>query len=909
MHSLRPPACASHLRPAALSRAICAGLLLLLMLLLGLCASAAWADVEIPGLPEDSAEQPPEPDPGNAQDESAPAEEANPEPAPASRPQAEAGSAGIGSDVLAQARALVFGNSDPRAALSSHSLSEVPPRYKLARAAELLSGGSDAAALSLQALINWLQPLKGRSAAERDTVSLEQLTRAAALSPAEAEAWLYSAWILAAGGRVEAARAQLRSGLAQTERPELLVALLALLGSAGLEAQPLGLQPALPAQQLSDEAADELQQLWQNLLERWPQSTSTLIADAQRVAAQSGGNAARQALERALASEPPPLPAEEAYIYRRLGQLFDEAGQVKQAEDAYRQSLALQYDPRLVRMLADAGRREDAQRGDMVWQQYLRTYGDDPRIWVAYGRYLEDQGDLEHALRQYESSYYLAPEFGPGYSAAGACLLKLGRQDEGQRLLSRSLSLEPQLDSYLLLARLQLDGGQDIQAEQTLRQALQDFPEQLQLLQLHASALARLGRGGEALELLAGHLDSLGAAEPSLYLILAQSAEAGGDANLALSFYERGLQFHPADYALRRNHALGLARQGRGEALLSAVLSARPQLSQRDFAALVDALALYWIEKADFGAGTAFMNQLITALPADPTAYSELALMQSAQGFFNEALASVQRGLNDAGDNYLGRYLEAYLVFRINGPQDALPLARALPEHPQVDANGYVLYLRLLEERGDYLEQADVARRGLELFPGHKDLFAFLARSLYFSGDTPAVISLLEDPAQAQISYPAREEMLGSAYLDEGSPVKAAALLKTALAARPGNASLLALQAQAHYALGQYPEARSLCQEALRSNPDSTAAQLWLGFALEALGELEAAASALAFVSKSPLASREELAWAALGHARLALDVGDSAEAATRLGEAEAFEYYAPFFQAELDRSRSSAGL
>ncbi len=896
---------------ARLCRGLC---VLLLSFALLATLTPAQADVAIPALPEgDEAVQPGiDPQLQEPDTEAGPPADSPANAAEQARPLAEAGSAGVDSDVLSQARALVFGSGDQRAALCSLSLGETPPRYKLERAAELLETGGDSHSLALLGLIEWLQPLRGRSAEERNNAVLAKLGQAQNQDPSCAEAYLYSSWVLAASGRVESARAVLRSGLEQNPGPELTAGLLSLLGAAGLDLQPLGLQPELPAAQVSDQAADELSQLWRSLLEQWPEHPVSLVADAQRVqAARSAepSNAVIQAFERALGSDPPPLPAEEAYINRRLGQFYEGTGQAEKARDAYRQSLALQYDPELVRLLARASGSQDQQRGDTVWQQYLRTYGDDPRIWLAYGKYLEEQGDLEHALRQYESSCYLAPDFGPGYAAWGALLLRMGQRQDAEARLEKGLALEPQLDACLLLARLQLEDGRDSAAGLTLAQGLRDFPEQLELLRMRATALAHLGRGGEALELLSGRLDSLGAAEPGLYLSLGASAEAGGDTNLAASFYERGISFHPADYALRREHALSLARQGRSEPLLAAVLSARPQLPERDFAALVDKLALSWIEKRDYVNGMAFMDQLITALPSDPTAYSELALMQSAQGQFTEALASVQRGLNDAGDNYLGRYLEAYLGYRLSGSQDALPLARALLDHPQVDANGFVLYLRLVEERGDYIAQAEAAQRGLTLFPGHKDLFAFLARALYFSGDTPAAISLLEDPANAQIPYPQRSEMLGSAYLDEGSPVKAVALLKGAIADKPQSATLRAHQAQAHYALGQYPEARSLCQEALRIDPQNTAAQLWLGFALEATGELEPAAVAFDAVVHSPMSSREELAWAALGLARLALDIGDSAEAATRLGEAEAFNYYAPYFQSELDRSKGAAGL
>jgi tetratricopeptide (TPR) repeat protein len=394
------------------------------------------------------------------------------------------------------------------------------------------------------------------------------------------------------------------------------------------------------------------------------------------------------------------------------------------------------------------------------------------------------------------------------------------------------------------------------------------------------------------------------AEQARLYLEAAKLARQGGNVEQALQAYQRAFEAQPtldatADYALL------LAEQSRGAQLTELLQAAHGKLTDIEHEQLLDRLGRFYLERQDYAGGAQLMQGLIAAEPRIAMPYNQLAMILAAQRENEAALATVKRGLNDAGDNYLGRYLEAYLTLSVSGPTAALPLAQAVSLHPRVERNGYMLYLRLLETTGNYVEEAEVAAEAYEKYPGHPGLLGYLAQSLYFADDPQGAIDMLEDPANAQVKYPARDEVLGTSYLDLGNYVKAAGHLTAALQAKPDSPELLAALGQAQYFMGDIPAARNSLGRALNVAPELPAAHLWQGWALAQAGELERAEQAFARVDKNPLATKEELAWLALGRASAALARGDSAAADVFLDQALAFEMRSEGFFAKLDELRA----
>jgi tetratricopeptide (TPR) repeat protein len=393
------------------------------------------------------------------------------------------------------------------------------------------------------------------------------------------------------------------------------------------------------------------------------------------------------------------------------------------------------------------------------------------------------------------------------------------------------------------------------------------------------------------------------ATQARLYTEAARHAADAGNIEQALDAYRRSFAAQP-DLDVAADLALLLARQNRGTQLVEFVAEVKAALGPPAADKLVDRLGRHYLEGKDFAGGMALMQRLIEADPAGAVAYNQLALLQAAQRDPHSALATVKRGLNDAGDNYIGRYLEASFTAAVSGPTAALPLARDVTLLPEAERNGYMLYLKLLEQHGNYSEASSVSKTAFEKNPTNPQLLGYYARALYFSGDPAAAVALLEDPAKAKLDYPARYEILGQSYLDLGNYAKAEGYLTKALALRPDEPELLAALGQAQLFLWQSNEARTTLGRALNIEPTLASARLWQGWLQARADDSAAARVNFDAVEADPLSDKEELAWSALGRAVAALNEGDRESAKVQADKAAAFNVQSDAFYAELDAVR-----
>jgi tetratricopeptide (TPR) repeat protein len=392
--------------------------------------------------------------------------------------------------------------------------------------------------------------------------------------------------------------------------------------------------------------------------------------------------------------------------------------------------------------------------------------------------------------------------------------------------------------------------------------------------------------------------------QAKLFAEAAHHAQDAGNIEQAAEAYQRSLDAQP-DLNVAADFALLLAKQNRGSQLVELVGSIRSSLGKEHADKLTDRIGRHYLETRDYLGGAAVMQRLIEAEPRAAMPYNQLALIQAAQQDAPAALATVKRGLNDAGDSYIGRYLEASFTATVFGPQAALPLARDVSLLPEAERNGYMLLLKLLDREGNYGEGVEVAQLAFSKNPTNAQIFGHLARNLYFSGDTEGAIAVLEDPANAKLDYPARYEILGQSYLDMGNYVKASGYLNQALALRPESAELLAALGQAQHFMGQTDEARQTLGRALNIEPTLPGALLWQGWVQAAQGASDRAADNFSAVEGNPLSDKEELAWASLGRALLSLQRGNKEAAQVQADKAEAFNVRSEAFFSELDSLRS----
>lgn len=160
----------------------------------------------------------------------------------------------------------------------------------------------------------------------------------------------------------------------------------------------------------------------------------------------------------------------------------------------------------------------------VAWEQAIAAEAKQPRqiqwapsrVGLARARY--DQGRVEEAARLLEEALALDPRYRHAHYLLGLCYLDLGREEEGELQLKLGVNAwpqfppdphQPRLDAYsvgfsrrMMGIENQMQAGEVAEAEQALREILQQRPDDFLVLNLLARSLSAQGRADEALETL-----------------------------------------------------------------------------------------------------------------------------------------------------------------------------------------------------------------------------------------------------------------------------------------------------------------------------------------------------------------------------------------------------------------------
>jgi len=798
------------------------------------------------------------------------------------------------ADFLNMAGKIALARGDEAAALDYYQRAAAKQRslwHQVDLAKLLTSTGAAEAPAAWDALVEvyagyvdaWLERGWHYYETERYEEALSDYRQALALVPEDEESENRLAITLAAQGDSAAAEQHYRNALALNPNTTIYTNLIDL----------LSVDPARVA---------EVEQLWAEMLERFPTDVEALIANGDRLYDAQSYGAAAEVFARGAVAHPT-----DARFLNRQGMCLFMQGKLAEAAELYQASLALKYEPEVVSnyasALALAGQTAEA---DAVWQQYMQQHPADAALVMEYALALYTAEDNEGALQLYLRGQTLEPDNDEFYNRAGLCLFNLNRVAEAVEQVKRALELRAEPVYYYNLAYGYEELGDPATAERYYREGLELFPDYADLADGLGNLLSAQGRSGEALELMLETAERTG--DAYLFARAASIAQELGEWDLAESVYGVAIKLSPEEGWLAVEYALFLAMGERRQELAAYLEGIHGRLSAEDYGWVLDELSSYWLDTEQYDVAVGFMEELIQRNPREPTAYNILALAQYLSGDMEQALATVKRGLNDAGRNSLGLYLEATLTWQLHGLDAAMPLAQALLNDPEGGEEAYTLYLDMLAEQEDYSAQAEVAKRGLEQYPLSATLLQYGALALYYMDDLTGAINLLTDERYLAAEYFGRDELLGLCYYEQGNYVKAVAHLTAACALEPERADLLATLAGAQYLMGEAPEAHKSADRALALDADQAEAHLWRGFALLAAGDLAGAEAEFTLVRGSPTALTASLGWAALGEAQLALKRGDPAAAKVLLDEAWAYGGDANLLHAISD-TRAQAGL
>ncbi len=207
------------------------------------------------------------------------------------------------------------------------------------------------------------------------------------------------------------------------------------------------------------------------------------------------------------------------------------------------------------------------------------TFGDgaaDPVKLFERGQNAQARRDFVKALEFYDEAIKVRPEFAEAEFQRGNVLVALGRLQEAEASLRRSIELRktwslPHSALGALLVRL----NRDSDAEAVLRDAIKLDPNDTLALRMLADVRLRSGEVKEAVD-LARRATRDNDASASTWLLRAQAERAAGDNNAAITSLNRVLEIDPANFTALMERAEVRLVTGDKESALADLRSAEP---------------------------------------------------------------------------------------------------------------------------------------------------------------------------------------------------------------------------------------------------------------------------------------------------------------------------------------------
>ena len=621
--------------------------------------------------------------------------------------------------------------------------------------------------------------------------------------------------------------------------------------------------------------------LFNDMLARYRNEPLVILAQARRLWEEQKYNAALEQYGRGEGLQP-----DNPAFAIGCGDCLLAMGGYTDAQEAYGRALRIGYEPLAVAGLAlSLERSGDAAAADRVFRDHINAHPRDADLVMQYGLFLFSRTEYTAALEQYDLGSKLAPDNEMFVNRAALCLFQLNQIPEAIERLRTAINIRPRPLFYRNLAIAYEEEAEVELAEQYYREGIELFPSDPQLLEGFSEFLEQQGRAGEALEMLSRSI----AIKPDTEVLmdLATLAESQGQTVPAREAYEAAIARNPVDLVINEQYCTFLAGQQDNQTLLNHLERAVDMMSERDYGELLGSLTSYWIEKRKYDDGELVLGQLMDLRPGIVRIYNSLALIQHIAGDNTTALTTVRRGQRDAGESFLGLYLETLISWRSLGMEAAQPLGARLIEHPEADNRAWLLYLDMLASADNRTEEARVAGLGLRKFFGDEDIYAHLVSATMKQQDVRELIRVLEDPQFVRIRHENRNLLLGRSYMAVGNYARALGSLGPLLEQDGFNVEALQLSGEAHFMLDQLELAREELTTALAINPELPVASIWLGWVLLEDGDLAGAEQSLNAAEKSPALSQLDLAWVRLGQATVAIRRGDRLAARDLLRQAE----------------------
>ena len=465
-------------------------------------------------------------------------------------------------------------------------------------------------------------------------------------------------------------------------------------------------------------------------------------------------------------------------------------------------------------------------------------------VHLSLGKLYAGAARYEEAVEALKQSIALKPD------SEEACVLladiygRLGKHDDQITVYTQYLLLNPDtVQVFELLGKMYME-------HKRYNEAIETF-EKLQILKPNdTSTMSELGRAH-------GHLDDIEAA-----IRIYQKALEISPGSAALHQYlgyelSRIRQYKDAEAELKLaiglNPGLRLAYHTLGgiylmtgriqeglEVIKKCVKNAHSDFQELEYD--YHLLGTFFSRISNLGQAEDYMRQALELKPDHSEIYCSLAAVQGQQGQEEEALKTVEKGLQIRQDVPCLLGTKGHTLLHLNRLDEAeAPLRQAMklnPDHPL----GYVSLAELMTKKEQWDEAISLLSEALKLAPGNSQIYMAQANVLAKSGKPKDAERALRDALRFQPNEPGVLNNVGYFLLEQDKDLNEAfKMIERAVAADPENSYYLDSLGWAYFKLGQIDQAEKYLVESLKRRPKSAAVLEHLGDVLLKQGKEEIA--------------------------------------------------------------------
>jgi amino acid adenylation domain-containing protein len=374
-----------------------------------------------------------------------------------------------------------------------------------------------------------------------------------------------------------------------------------------------------------------------------------------------------------------------ANIYKNLGLVQSQNGELKKAIASYRQGISLspEFVPLYISLgwaLIKEGKLEEAFD---TFQEVIGLDSHREEAYLGLGNLRRQQGNVQEALVNFQKAVELNPNHAGANKGLGDCFLDLGKVDEAITAYGIAIQISPNnLECYIMLALAERQQGNVQEAIVNLRKVVELNPNHAGAKKGLGDCFQVLGKVDEAITAY-GEAIQISPNYPECYIGLALAERQQGNVQEAIVNLQKAVELNP-------NHAG--AKKELGDCFL-------------DLGKVDEAITAY--------------GEAIQISPNNPECYIMLALAERQQGNVQEAIVNLQKAV-ELNPNHAGAKKGLGDCFQVLGKVDEAVIAYG--EAIQISPNNPECYIGLaLAERqqGNVQEAIVNLQKAVELNPNH----------------------------------------------------------------------------------------------------------------------------------------------------------------------------------------------